>query len=166
MLVLCCYTWALSSCGEQGLFFICGARSSHCSGFSYCGARAPYLHHAGLVALEHVELPGPGIEPVSPAVAGRDPPTVPPGKCWELILKQDEMYNAPGSLDLPCYPHPTGSHRNQAREPGYMGYLIKPSSATESPGTWASNNFHGCIKLVQEYLPPSLLQNISHFTSR
>ena len=34
-----CFPRVFSSC-EQGLLFSCGARASHCSGFS-CGARAP-----------------------------------------------------------------------------------------------------------------------------
>ena len=38
------------------------------------------LQCTGLVALRHVHLPGPGIEPQSPALAGRFLSTVPPGK--------------------------------------------------------------------------------------
>ena len=34
----------------------------------------------GLVAPWHVDLPGPGLEPVSPALAGGFLTTVPPGK--------------------------------------------------------------------------------------
>ena len=33
------------------------------------------------------DLPGPGIEPVSPALAGRFLTTVPPGKSWTTVLK-------------------------------------------------------------------------------
>ena len=40
VLGLCCCVEAFSSCGEQGLLFHCGARASHCGGFSCCGARA------------------------------------------------------------------------------------------------------------------------------
>ena len=36
---LCCCVWAFSSCSQRGLLFV-GARASHCSGFSCCGARA------------------------------------------------------------------------------------------------------------------------------
>ena len=32
--------WALSSCGQQGLLYSCGARASHCGGFSCCRAQA------------------------------------------------------------------------------------------------------------------------------
>ena len=40
MLGLRCCARAFSSCGEWGLFFCCGARASHCGGFSCCGAQA------------------------------------------------------------------------------------------------------------------------------
>ena len=33
-----CCAWAFSSCSEQGLLSSCGARASHCGGFSCCGA--------------------------------------------------------------------------------------------------------------------------------
>ena len=38
------------------------------------------LWHTGLVAPRHGDLPGPGIEPRSPALAGRFLTTAPPGK--------------------------------------------------------------------------------------
>ena len=63
-----------------------GCAASHCGGVSCCGARAPGLwasvaaaHGSVAVAQGHVNLPGPGIEPVSPALAGRSLSTVPPG---------------------------------------------------------------------------------------
>ena len=63
----CCCARALSSCGEQGLLSSCGAGLS-CS--AACG-----IFPAGL-------------EPVSPALAGRFLTTAPPGKspvCYSLI---------------------------------------------------------------------------------
>ena len=80
-----------------------GARASHCGGFSCCraqalGARASVvvahgLSSCGLQVLEHSscvtqaqwlrgmwDLPGPGLEPMSPALAGGFLTTVPPGK--------------------------------------------------------------------------------------
>ena len=39
VLGLCCCAWAFSSCGERATLR-CGARASHCSGFSCCRARA------------------------------------------------------------------------------------------------------------------------------
>ena len=63
-LCLCCFAWAFSSCGEQGLLFSCGTRASRCGG-SFCtrllGAQASVvvatqtqqLRCTGLVALRH-----------------------------------------------------------------------------------------------------------------
>ena len=61
--------------------------------FSSCGARASLLHSTW-------DLPGPGIEPVSPALAGGFLITGPPGKspavsyCSELVRAQKSI--------LPC----------------------------------------------------------------
>ena len=41
---------------------------------------AQSLWHMGLVAPNHVDLPGPGVEPMSPALVGRFLTTGPPGK--------------------------------------------------------------------------------------
>ena len=82
-----------------------GAQASHCGGFSCCRARAlgarasvvvaHRLSSCGSRTLEHRlsscgaraellrgmwDLPGPGIEPVSPALAGGFSTTAPPGK--------------------------------------------------------------------------------------
>ena len=46
---------------------------------SSCGARAQLLH--GMWG-----LPGPGLEPMCPALAGGFLTTVPPGKSWNLLL--------------------------------------------------------------------------------
>ena len=91
----------------------CGARASHCSGLSCCGARAPGaqasaaaacgLSSCGLRAPEHRpsscgawaqvlrgmwDLPGPGLEPVSPALADGFLTTAPPGKPPNSIFIQ------------------------------------------------------------------------------
>ena len=90
-----------------GLSLVAASRgySSHCSGFSCCGAQAlgtrasvvvaRGLSSCGSRALERRlsnhgsraqllrgmwDLPGPGLEPVSPALAGGFLTTVPPGK--------------------------------------------------------------------------------------
>ena len=86
---LCCYASFFSSCGEQGLLCSCSAWVSHCSGFSCCRAQAPgcagfsicssqvldqRLDSCGTWAKKFLgvwNLPGPEIEPVSPALAGR-----------------------------------------------------------------------------------------------
>ena len=92
VLGLCCCAWAFSSYGERGLLFVavcellitvashCGARAlgarasvvAAC-GLSSCGSRAYLL--CGMW-----DLPGPGIKPVSPALAGGLSTTAPPGK--------------------------------------------------------------------------------------
>ena len=87
------------------MLFRSGVRASHCGGFSYCGSRALGARASELVArglsscgsrtLERRlsscgaqasllcgmwDLPGPGLEPVSPALAGGFLNTAPPGK--------------------------------------------------------------------------------------
>ena len=103
--LLCvCFLWLR----RAGSTLRCGAWASwacHCGGFSCCGARvlgvrasvvvACGLRTCGSRALERRlsscgaralllrgmwDLPGPGLEPVSPALAGRFLTTVPPGK--------------------------------------------------------------------------------------
>ena len=97
----------------MGATLCCGARAAHCGGFSCCRARAlgvqasvvvaRGLSSCGLWALERRlsscgaralllhsmwDLPGPGIEPVSPASAGGFLTTVPPGKSlYHLIFE-------------------------------------------------------------------------------
>ena len=53
---------------------------SRLAGFSSCGEWAQYLWRTGLVVPRHVDLPGPEIKPVSPALAGRFLTAMPPGK--------------------------------------------------------------------------------------
>ena len=82
-----CRAQAFSSCSERGLLFVV-VRGLHCTGFSCCRARALGVGFSscGSWALERRlsscgaraqllhgmwDLPGPGIEPVSPAFAGR-----------------------------------------------------------------------------------------------
>ena len=87
------------SYGEWGLLSSCGARTSHRRGFSRCeaqalGARASVVAAWGLSscgALAQLlrsmwELPGPGIEPVSPVLAGGFFITEPPGKPITSVL--------------------------------------------------------------------------------
>ena len=105
VLGLCRCMRALSSWQRVGATLHCGARASHCGGFSCCGAwalgvwasvvAAHRLSSCGLRALElrlsccgawasllrgMWDLPRPGLEPVSPALAGRFLATAPPGK--------------------------------------------------------------------------------------
>ena len=96
---------------QAGASLRCGARASHCGGFSCCGApalgtwasvvAACGLSSCGSQALERRlsscgawaqllrgmwDLPGPGLEPVSPTLAGRFLTIAPPGKSTLFII--------------------------------------------------------------------------------
>ena len=109
VLSLRCCAWAFSGCGEQGLLFVAvwqllllRSTGSRRAGFSSCGSWAQQLWLAGSRAQAQQcgaraqllrgmwDLPGPGLEPVSPALAGGFLITEPPGKShlpFILILK-------------------------------------------------------------------------------
>ena len=95
----------------MGITLRCGARASHCGGFSCCGAWAlgaqasvvvaRGLSSCGSRALERRlsscsawaqvlhgmwDLPGPGFKPMSPALAGGFSTTAPPGKPQETCF--------------------------------------------------------------------------------
>ena len=101
---------------RAGATLRCGARASHCGGFSCCGARAlgawasvvvaQGLSSCGSRALERKpsscgarasllcgmwDLPRPGLEPVSPALAGGFLTTAPPGKSLFSHFKNKEI---------------------------------------------------------------------------
>ena len=77
--------WAFSSCGKQGPLFIAvrgpltiaaspvAEHKFQTCRLSSCGSRAYLLHGTW-------DRPRPGLEPVSPALAGRFSTTAPPGK--------------------------------------------------------------------------------------
>ena len=77
--------WAFSSCGKWGPLFIAvrgpltvaaspvAEHKLQTCGFSSCGSWAQLLRGMW-------DLPRPGLEPVSPALAGRLSTTAPPGK--------------------------------------------------------------------------------------
>ena len=62
--------------------------------FSSCGKRGPLFNTVlwlmGLVAPRHVDLSRPGLEPMSPALAGRFPTTAPPGKPYYLAFVEEK----------------------------------------------------------------------------
>ena len=80
-----CFSWAFSSCGKWGPLSSCGERASHCGDVSRYRAR---VLERGLgsfgtwASLPHSmwNLPGPGIESMFPALAGRFPTSGPLGK--------------------------------------------------------------------------------------
>ena len=85
VLGLHCHTQAFSSCSKLGLPSSCSAQTSHCSSFPCAehGLQACRLSsHSTRALLLHGmwNLPRPGIEPVSPALAGGFLTTGPPGK--------------------------------------------------------------------------------------
>ena len=86
---------------RAGATLRCGAVASHCGGFSCCGARAVGAQASVVVAsglsscgarvqLLHSmwDLPGPWIEPVTPALAGGFLTTAPSGKSRERDLNR------------------------------------------------------------------------------
>ena len=108
---LCCCTWSFFWLQRVGATLGCGARASHCGGFSWCGARAlgawasvvvaHGLSSCGSWALERRlcscgararllrgmwDLPRSGLEPMSPTLAGRFLTTAPPGKPLVYVL--------------------------------------------------------------------------------
>ena len=104
---------------RAGATLRCGVWASHCGGFSCCGAQAlgtwasvvvaHGLSSCGSWALERRfsscgtwaqllrgmwELPGPGLEPVSPALAGGFLTTVPPGSPTDYYFKYYQTINS------------------------------------------------------------------------
>ena len=97
----------LFSSGELGLLSSCGVQASHCDGFSCCRTLA--LGHVGFSCcgswtLEHrlnscgarawwlcglSEFPGSGIDPMSPALAGKFFNMEPPDKLQIMLLYTD-----------------------------------------------------------------------------
>ena len=88
---------AFSSCGKQGPLFIAVRgpltiaaslvaehRLQTCR-LSSCGSRAQLLHSTW-------DLPRPGLEPMSPTLAGRFSTTAPPGKPSPSYLKTENFY--------------------------------------------------------------------------
>ena len=110
---------AFSSCGKQGPLFItvCGPLTIAASfvaehriqthRLSNCGSRAQLLHGMW-------DLPRPGLEPVSPALAGRFSTTAPPGKPrvvhfllrmnlhWYITTTQSPYFTRGFTLGIVC----------------------------------------------------------------
>ena len=64
---------------------------------SNCGSRAQSLHGTW-------DLPRPGLEPVSPALAGRFSTTAPPGKpCWKIFNHSFNFITCDRSVHIFCF---------------------------------------------------------------
>ena len=64
---------------------------------SNCGSRAQSLHGTW-------DLPRPGLEPVSPALAGRFSTTAPPGKpCWKIFNHSFNFITCDWSVHIFCF---------------------------------------------------------------
>ena len=95
---LCCCARALSSCGKRGPLFIAVHRPLTIAAslvaehrlqtlrLSSCGSRAQLLRGMW-------DLPRPGLEPVSPALAGGFSTTAPPGKPMIMFYTQRNLSN-------------------------------------------------------------------------
>ena len=76
---------------QVGVAVHCGARATHCGGFSRCRAQAPLelglsSFGAGAWLLPGMwSLLGPGLKPVSPALAGGFLSTGSPGKFLKIV---------------------------------------------------------------------------------
>ena len=92
----------LQSTGSRHMgFSSCGSRALECR-LSSCGARAHLLHGMW-------DLPGPGLEPVSPALVGRFLTTEPPGK--PSFIYSSVYLLIPNSQFIPPPPFPFGNHK-------------------------------------------------------
>ena len=85
---------AFSSCGKRGPLFIavCGPLTITASPVAEHRLQTRRLSSRGSRAQPlrgTRDLPRPGLEPVSPALAGRLPTTAPPGKPALKVLKQN-----------------------------------------------------------------------------
>ena len=93
----------------MGALLHCGVRASYCCGFSFCGAWA--LGTQALVVVGHGfsscgsgaqvihgmwDLPGPGIELMSSALAGGIPITGPPGKFLQIHFQSPSLSSPSG----------------------------------------------------------------------
>ena len=77
-----------SSCSGQGLLFRCSAQASHCTVIACHRAQALGPQVSDVLRLRCTKaygilVPGPGIEPLSSALAGRFLTTGPPGRYLE-----------------------------------------------------------------------------------
>ena len=99
---------AFSSCGEWRPLFIAVHRSPTAAAsplvehrlqtlrLSSCGSRDQLLHVMW-------DPPRPGLEPVSPALAGRFSTSVPPGKPWNIFNHSFNFITCDWSVHILCF---------------------------------------------------------------
>ena len=136
MLGLHCCLWAFASCSEQGLLFValCGLLTAVTSLVEYrlssCGPRAQLLCNMW-------NLPGQGIELVSPALAGRFLFTKPPGKSRKSFFSKPR-----------AFPSIAQAHSNS---PPAAELALQGQVRMSQPKTFKSNRFDW--QLLNEHLP-------------
>ena len=124
---------AFSSCGEWGPLFIAvrgpltiaaslvAEQRLQMLRLSSCGSRAQLLRGMW-------DLTRPGLEPVSPALAGRFSTTAPPGKPLSIFITQIVQICLIGALSSCClYPLAYLVHSLSTRYSGLFLYLLCPS---------------------------------------
>ena len=85
---LYCSAQALSGCGEWGLLSSCSVWAYRCRALALqCTGSVVLVHGLSCPAACMILLPRPGIEHVSPALAGRFLTSGPPGKSPVLVFK-------------------------------------------------------------------------------
>ena len=119
-----CCAQAFSSCGERGLFSNWSASASHCPGFPQqgVGSRLLGISSCGTwteLPLSRWGLPGPGIQPMSPALAGG-------------FLTPDHQGNLGSSFLIRCSSFPS----------------LPPLSCLPSPHFPAPLSFHHIFSLL------------------
>ena len=134
---------AFSSCGKRGPLFIAvrgplttmaslvAEHSLQTRRLSSCGSRAYLLRGMW-------DLPRPGLEPVSPALAGRFSTTAPPGKpCMYFIGSNGKGFivhlSAPKKGD-PCCAHPTTVSHDSSKDFKVHFYAVSLSPSATTVG--------------------------------
>ena len=121
VLGLHCFEWAFSSCGEQGLLSGYGACPSHGGGLLLLWSRGP--RHTGFSSCDAQaqlprgmwSLPGPGIEPMSPALAGRVLTTGPPGNPRTHFLGTVYLMDTSSCKQIPGVVNPHAQMHSESR---------------------------------------------------
>ena len=160
MLGLCFCVRAFSSCSERGPLFIAvrgpltivaslvAEHRLQTRRLSSCGTRASLLRGMW-------DLPGPGLEPMSPALAGRFSTTEPPGKpsAWlfNFVYRGIEMCAL-----KPCT-IPVNSNPNHPSGPAQGSQLQEASSekpTLKGSVLFGSESFSPHFSLPSPHLPP------------